>query len=442
MYTSFIGKRFLQAWNQKNAKEMSARQFFDEVMFPVFFNDEQHLLHVSNSPFFQGLSAKDLATGKSEPEIRRGNLHFNIENKRPNASIYVGYGAEDTTATTSGQMTSMPLTIDSEEMYASWIGEALACGVGGGYYLLFDDLELILKIYEGWTVYRKTLEQTPGLKDKQIETWNGHWLTHLLNGGNEFDLNPPTDTRVDPKKGKILAIPGIDWPALVLALCKKYPNEERTVYVYSLSSTNVTIGFISVKLHQIHRLYEMRDKYFMDGSLSILSDKQIQQLEPQFGFKRVCEQGVIGLKAIEPHKLRDYLPQWGSDKKSKDFKITDDKSNLQFQLFKLWIYAMLNKTELLELARELATLLHEFESKAERAKAGNRQLSEEIRNATSLRVFLDKISELVALLPSAATEKFHDQIEQVIKMPSDQLPLFVALTRFEYNFMNAQTSNK
>lgn len=433
MYTSFIGKKFLDAWNARESRELTARQFFDQEMFPVFFNDEQHLLHVSNSPFFQSLSAKDAASGRPEPEIRRENLHSNILSKTPNASIYVGFGAEDATATTSGQMTTMPGKIEAEEIYASWIGEALACGVGGGFYLLFNQIELLFAVFEGWPIYRKFLKQTPGLKGRQAETWNGQWLRHWLEGGNTLDFSPTVKERAD----KILAIPGIDWPELILTLCKRYPNDAMTVYAYNLSSTNITLGFISLQLPEINELYEVRDHFFLDKKDSILSDQQIQELEPLFSFKRACEQGSIGLRALEPAKLRDYLPQRG-DKKPKDFKITDDKSNQQFHLFKLWIYAMLNKTELLELAGQIATTLREFESKAERGKAGNRQLSDEIRNATNLKDFLDRLGKLIALLPTIATTGFHNSIEQVVKMPSDQMPLFIALIRFEYNFQEAQ----
>lgn len=434
MYTSFIGKKFLDAWNIRESRDLTARQFFDEVMFPVFFNDEQHLLHVSNSPFFQSLSAKDVASGRPEPEIRRENLHNSILTKNPNASIYVGFGAEDATATTSGQMTTMPGKIEAEESYASWIGEALACGVGGGFYLLFNQIDLLFTVFEGWPIYRKFLKQTPGLKGRQAETWNGQWLRHWLNGGDAFDFSPVVKERPD----KTQAIPGIDWPMLVLTLCKRYPNNAMTVYAYNLSSTNTTLGFISFKLPEISELYEVRDRFFLDKKASVLSDKQIQELEPLFGFKRACEQGSIGLRALEPAKLRDYLPQRG-DKKSKDFKITDDNSTQQFHLFKLWIYAMLNKTELLELAGQVATLLHEFEAASKQGKTTHRQLSDEIRNATNLRIFMDKLGELLTLHPAAATSDLHAKMSEVIKMPIDQLPLFVTLIRFEYNFQEAQT---
>lgn len=438
MYTSFIGNLFLNAWNTRENKQLSAREFFDEIMFPLFFNDERHLLHVSNSPFFQSLSASNLATGLTEAEIRRANLHEKIRTDIPNASIYVGFAAKQNSETTSGQLTNMPRSIDSEEIYASWIGESLACGVYGGFYLLFDELELLFAVYEGWWQYRQFLAQTPGLKGRQIETWNGQWLYHCMNPDSLNGLpDIPTEERGDSGNGKLRVIPGMSWSKMVLTLCRRFPNRIMTIYAYNLASTNTTIGFINLKLPEINEMYEVRDRFFLDKKDSILSDRQIQDLEPLFSFKRACEQGAIGLRALQPGKLREYLPQQG-DKKPKDYKITDEKSNQQFHLFKLWIYAMLNKTDLLEMANDMAVLLHDFERKAERGKSTHRQLSDEIRSAANLRIFLDKLGTLITLHPSAATSEFYRKIEQVVKMPSDQFPLFITLIRFNYNFQEAQ----
>jgi hypothetical protein len=71
MYTSYIGKKFLDAWNEREGKSLTAREFFDNVLFPLFFDDERHLLHVSNSPFFQQLSAKDKESGIPEAESQK-----------------------------------------------------------------------------------------------------------------------------------------------------------------------------------------------------------------------------------------------------------------------------------------------------------------------------------------------------------------------------------
>ncbi len=77
-----------------------------------------------------------------------------------------------------------------------------------------------------------------------------------------------------------------------------------------MSKTNTTLGFIKVYLPEIHRLYEFRDKFFIDGSQTILTDKEIESLETFYDkFEEVCQFGVIGLKSLEPKKLRLYLPK-------------------------------------------------------------------------------------------------------------------------------------
>lgn len=471
MYTSFIGKKFLAAWNRRESKNLTARQFFDDVLFPVFFDDERHLLHVSNSPFFQSISAKDLAGGKRESEIRRENLHHSVATKRPNASFFVGFAAEDASATTSGQMTIMTgkpvdapvlenslfptprmptaLAIDEEEIYASWIGEGLAAGVGGGFYWLIDREDLLWGIFEGWKVYRKYLTQTPNLKGRQIETWNGQWLAHWLDGKNADDLKIEPEKKVDQKtKQEYWAVPTLEWTKLVLALCRRFPGEVMTIYAYNLSQTNTTLGFLNLNLPEVHRLYELRDKIFFNQPDSALTYQEIADLEPLFSFKTACKFGVIGLRAIEPDKLREYLPQ-NDPKKNKDLNLTKEETHKQFLIFKLWICAMLNKTELLDLAGQLADILVKFEnSGGDRGTTKEDRLSDQIRSATNLRTFADKWGEVLAKMPELSdlpenvAEAIRATIHQTVKMPGDHFPLFVALMRFEYNYLKNHAGKK
>jgi hypothetical protein len=438
MYTSFIGKKFLAAWNAREGRALTARQFFDEVMFPDFFDDERHLMHVHGSAFFQKVAEKDLATGKSEPQIRRENLHKSVATKPPSGSTFVGYAAEGTTGTTSGQVSGIRVKIEQEDVYASWIGEALAMGVSGGFYMLSEREELLLMVFEGWRIYRKFLNQTPNLKGRQVETWNGQWITYRLDGGDPDGFYPSFEEKTDVKtKTKYWAINTLEWTKLVFAFCKKFPGEVLTVYAYNLSQTNTTLGFLNLNLPEVSRLYQFRDKVFLDKGESVLTYQEIESLEPLFNFKRAAEFGAIGLRALEPNKLRDYLPQ-RDPKKNKDINLTKEDTRKQFQIFKLWIYAMLNRTELLELAGQIAHLLHQFEDAGkDRGKKVNDQLSEEVRGATSLRVFVDKLGEVLALFP-LASETFRKAVDNAIKMPGDQLPLFVALIRFEYSYQKHQ----
>lgn len=471
MYTSFIGKKFLAAWNLREGKNLTARQFFDDELFPVFFEDERHLMHVHGSAFFQKVAEKDLTTGKSAAQIRRDNLHNSIAAKRLSGSIFVGYAAEEVTSTTSGQVTVMPgksleitdsdrslfpeprmpttLVIEEEEIYASWIGEGLAAGVGGGFYLLIDREDLLWGIFEGWNVYRKYLNQTPNVKGRQIETWNGQWLAHWLDGKGVDDLKIEPDKKIDQKtKSEYWAVPTLEWTKLILSLCRRFSGEIMTVYAYNLSQTNTTLGFLNLNLPEVHRLYELRDKIFINQPESALTYQQIAELEPNFSFKSACKFGVIGLRTLEPDKLREYLPQ-NDPKKNKDLNLTKEESLKQFHIFKLWIYAMLNKTELLELAGNLADILVKFEnSGGDRGKTKEDRLSDQARSATNLRVFADKWGEILSRIPELsdmpenAAETIRLTIHHAVKLPSDNFPLFVALMRFEYSYLKSHSAKK
>ena len=43
MIASKIGKTFLKAYNQKYDKEYSAKEFFDEVYFELFYNHPKYI---------------------------------------------------------------------------------------------------------------------------------------------------------------------------------------------------------------------------------------------------------------------------------------------------------------------------------------------------------------------------------------------------------------
>ncbi|MCS6930047.1 MAG: hypothetical protein NZM43_11225 [Saprospiraceae bacterium] len=466
MYTSFIGKKFLALWNERMGKNLTAREFFDEVMFPVFFNDERHFLHVHNSPFFQRPSKKDMETGLPEAEVRRLKLHERIETDVPHGGIYVGYAAREITETTSGQLTNMPtkpssedssemllspltakfspMPVSKEEMYASWIGQGLAVGIIGGLCWLFSEAELLWKAFEGWKVYRKTLEQTPHLKGCQIETWNGQWLAHRLNGGDENDFKIEPERKVNPKTGEVYwAIPTIQWTKLLLTLCRNFPNRVMTVYAYNLSQTNTTLGFINFYLPEVYRMYELRDQLFVDRKQAGLTNEEIEALEPYFSFSTACQRlGAIGLRAIEPDSLRDYIPK--KDDKCKNFNLSKKEDYNRFNLYKLWICAMINRKEVLDLAKDLAEILLQFEQAGgDRGKTKDERLSEQVRTSTNLRVFADRLSEVVeqaARIPDFSKEKLtkiRSVVHEAVGMPTDHFPLFIALLRFEYAYYKA-----
>lgn len=436
MYTSYIGKKFLKYYNEKENKNNTAREFFDEIMFPLFFNNKRHLLHVGNSAFFQKPSKEFLDLSTNEQEARLKKLHYDIANEPPNMATYVGYAAKDVIGTTSGQLTDIDFKIDEEEMYASWIGQSLGLGVSGGFVLAIDDPEVLFSIHKGARYYREYLNKTPNVKDKQIETWNGHWLNHYYSEDfDNDDIWANFNLEIKETSG-ILSIPTIIWSQMIFTFAKLFPNTEIILYSYNLSQTNTTLGFIKVYLPQIKRMFEFRDALFINEKESALSDKQIKSLEPFWGFKEVCRGGTIGLKAIEPKGLRDYLPI-GSYKYSsgKDLNITE-KNYTTYFIYKLWVIAMLNKTELLKLAEKLATVLVGYKTNKTEETRGKTTKSREITEmleSRNLKFFIENLTKLMESY-DRNKELFKEVVEEALKMPVDNLPLFLTLIKFEYNY--------
>lgn len=440
MYTSYIGEKFLRLYKEKEKKpqDYSAKHFFDEVLFPLFFDSEKHLMHVHGSTFFQAVSPKNLENGQKESIFRLNRLRDDIKNNRISGSTYVGYAAGGITATTSGQVTTLNYFPNEEEIYASWIGQGLGVGVSGGFVMLLQEDEILLSLFEGWKYYRQYLGQTPKVKDKQIETWNGQWLCHFLS--DDFNINRPFDgfsVETTEVQGNI-AIPTKAWSMVIFALTKQF-HGKITAYAYNLSQTNTTLGFINIYLPEIEYLYELKDKIFIDRAEVVLNRKQIDELETFFNFKSACKMGTIGLKALEPRGLREYMPKGSIEfAQGKDFKFSNENSYQLFQLYQIWITAMLNKTELLDLASNVAKVLIDLESNQsdrEKTKTTQPRTSKEVMEAKTIKDFIEGLVEIIS---KENADTFKNVVEQVLKMPSDNFPLFNTLIRFEYSYQKSK----
>lgn len=447
MYTSYIGKKFLKLYNEKEGKNLSAEDFFNLIIFPLFYNDDKHFLNVANSSFFQSVP-KDLLKGeKSVHQIKLERFNKNVKEDGASLTTLVGYAAQGVNAGTSGQLSNLRISIDSEEMYSSWIGIGLSVAMGGGYSLLIDDAEILFFLFEGWSFYRKALQQTPNLKGNQIDVWNSYWLGHCLSNNYDsqdpfagFTLPEPQPCKSDKwKKMGLIEFETNKWIKVIFSLAKKYPKRLFTVNTFKFADTNQTLGFINLYLPAIHKFYEITDSIFISKETTILKEEEIDTLTTFYNFKEACKLGTIGLKSIEPAKLREYMPKGSvSYAQGKDYKFSNEESYTNYKLFKIWIIAMLNKTELLNLASDVAKALSEFEQSKpdDRGKKVLSTLSLEVRESSNLRLFIDKLTEVLNHAPANA-DAFKNVVEEVLKMPSDNFPLFVTLIRFEYAYLKS-----
>ena len=438
MYTSYIGKKFLKLYNEREGKNLTAEEFFNDYFFELFFRDGSHLMHIGNSPFFQKPKKEDVEKFGSTSLAQLHNLQTAIKEDVPNMSIYVGSAAKDLQGTTSGQVTSIDFPTDAEEMYASWIGEALSVGVTGRYGILFMENDLLWIIYKGWNSYRKFLSQSPNIKDKEISFWNALWLSAYVQGN--INLNKPlvtfnieTETSHNETRLKKL-----NWSEIIFSISKMYPNKKVLLYAYQLDKTNITLGFINTFLPEVRKMYEFRDALFLNNNETVLTDKEIETLSTFYNFRSACQLGTIGLKTLEPAKLREYMPSGSKpDAKGKEFKFTDEESYHNYQLYKIWITAMLNKTELLSLASQLGNTLLNVEEESKRGKSESSNIAQSVLESKSLKSFIESLNSIISRSPNEA-DNLKKIVEEALKMPSDNFPLFITLTSFEYNYQKTK----
>ncbi|MDD2474852.1 MAG: hypothetical protein PHI32_02960 [Dysgonamonadaceae bacterium] len=427
-------------------QEHTPESFFEEVMFPLFFNDEKHLMEVHNSSFAKQMKVsktlKEEHPSKNNNEIRLIRLQKAINTEKPYGGTFVGYGAKEITRETSGQMTDLlDYQASKNEMYASWVGQALAIGISGGYVFLLNDDDILWKLFYGWKHYRKFLRQTPNLKDRQIETWNGNWLEHAVS--EKFDLaNPFIGFSIYPESvlGK-LAIPTVSWSEMFFKLSKFMNQKEIIINAYSLSKKNKTLGFIKVLLHEVQKPIEYKHILFdFKDFKNEITEEDIVKFETFYNFSSACQMGTIGLKGLEPRGLRSFMPKGSMPfAQGNELNFEKEKSYFLYEIYQIWIMATLNKTQLLELASKTASLLHNLEGLDERGKKQLSTLSTETRESKNIKQFIENLAKILDVVKVEDKVIIREVVQETLAMPSDNYPLFITLIRFEYNYLKTKS---
>lgn len=427
MYTSYIGLKFLDQYNRRTGNRYTAEEFFDKEMYPLFFDDDRHLMHVSNSPFFQSPSDKELKqSGLTRSKLQYQKLQQKIaqvaalENEQPDASIYVGYAANGPDQTTAGQVSNITWETSTSELYASWIGNALCARVEGSQCLLIDSEPVLWHLYEGWKLYRQYIQPVKQMDGRQIETWNGYWLAK---GSSNTMAAPPV------KGNKLDTYP---WVEILARLLEWHNNQVLPVYIFSLGQTNTTYGFINIHFPQLQCLDEARHTI----KRSIFSQEDDdgafwEQYEPDLSLREACQFGEIGLRALRPKDFGKLM-----EGKYSPVKLTDKNKHTFFNI-QTWIIAMLNnKSDLQQLASELAAELVAAESNGtgkDRGKNTDNIHSKALFEAKGLTSFIEALTSFLEKNGSAKIV-CRAVADKSIRIPGDQFPLFKALIRFEYAF--------
>lgn len=425
MITSVIGRIFLDAYNQREHTGYDAKTFFIEKYYPLFFNNNKYMLWVQNSPFVQ--MKKGQKVENLTPEERHKKLEElidKIENGSRDASVALGYSAseEKEYATTSGQVTDIKINISNDEVFLSWIGASLGVGVKGGLSILFNNPSLLLSIYDGWAFYRAALNNNHKLKGNQISSWNGQWLAHRYDK-RAFDAeNPMADFNPyvsDNDASMSVAVQS--WTKILINLSQNFSEQNLLGYVYSLGQTNITIGFVPFILQQIRCPIDLYIRFFgmKDGRIAE------ELYGTAFGFDRACQAGAIGLKALEPKGLKDYM------EKGKLPKYTDnEEQTIKFHTYQIWIMAMLNNKDLWVQSENFAHVLKEYSAGSKNAKTDRPNKVKSLLETLNKKEFIRKLTDIISEVDDAS--KLIETAKIVNDMPADNVTYFLTLIRFHY----------
>ena len=429
MIAANIGRIFLEAYNEKYKCNYSAKMFFVEKYFALFFDHEKYMQWVTNSPFVQGIK-KGIAPTIAERRAKLEVLIDKISKNEADASIAIGFPSLDLTASTSGQITSMSLPLKEDDVYLSWIGSGFGIGVQSGLSLLFSNKQILLDLYDGWQLYREFLNKTPNLRGNQINTWNGQWIAHRYNK-NTYDESNPTSA-FNPfgsmKDGGLEATTQ-SWTKVLVGIARNYPESSLTAYIYSLGQTNITVGFVPFELPRIRQPYELYSKYFGTSK----TDQVEQLFGTAFGFTKACQMGSIGVNALEPKGFRDCMDKGVVPK----YNETDEEKTINFNTYQIWLLAMLNNEQLWEKAHQIAKTLNSHSKSDKNAKTSKSQEVVNLLASVNKKQFIDGLTLIVK--GSQDIEQLAEIAELINVMPIDNVAYFLTLIRFQYAVENKKS---
>lgn len=441
MNISSFGKLFLRTFNEKNSSNKIAEEFFWNEMYPIFFEGDKHLMYVQNSPF------SNPANKNKTKEEKIKLFKEKIQNQEFDGSMFIG-GFAGWKTNEKGklihseliQTTSFNLAgdyshkINSDEIYLSWIGAALVIQFGGISFL-FENGEILYKIYEGWKLYRELLndEIYSNFKGNQIQTWNSLWLDYSYSLRKENDFNP-----FQGNDDNLLKAPY--WVKFVLKLSYFYPDTIQNAYVFKLGQTNETYGTMIIQLKSIMRLMDFYSEYFGENDYVINISSFEKILGTGYSIQKICEMGSLGIIALKPKLLKLEEMKSKSESVTKEINkyYNELKNNSEFiNIYKTYIMINLNYKNIENEVKEIAKTLIHFEKTS---RKNNQTIVGELLNSYNSTTFKEKVIEIIGVMKEENNDDQYTEslnvmekfVDMALKSFNHKLKDFILLIKLNY----------
>lgn len=442
MYTSVVGRKFLNAYNKAYGKSYSPEEFFREVFIPLFFDHPKYLMTAGNAPLENPkISWGDMMLGKKpyEDALKRQDriekTMKRILEEKPDASIARGYPATEGSSPTLSQVTNMEIQSSSDDSMLSWVGDALSIGVSGGITILFDDESVLLDLFKGWGYYREYVNTHPMMKGNQINTWNGVWLAYYY-GPHYNERMPVNSEKISKDASGIMSLSTTSWISVLSGMVNREKRDTMTGYLYSIGQTNSTFGFIPFSLNEIRRPFQLYKKLF--GEQALVRDHAKMELlfGGGVGLHAVCRRGAIGVRSMEPKGLHEYMVTSSKRKNIKKPESEDD--TITYNIYLTWIMAVLNNADLWNQTEAIIQELISYQNDAAKLRANRKNNVEKLLESRTLDLFLKNLIPLIqdTKADGKDTKIYQDLIELLNIMPRENYSYFNTLLGLRFALLN------
>lgn len=220
----------------------------------------------------------------------------------------------------------------------------------------------------------------------------------------------------------------------MLKISPKYPIKNLMGYIYSIGQSNTTIGFIPFDLQDIQLPDDLYRKFFGDDAWTKNSNTVHKLYGTAIGFDQACKMGCIGVEAMEPKGLKEYMPNKDKTKKI-SYKESDEEQKIKFETYKIWLLAMLNNEQLWDKSLEFANVLLQYEKGAGKAKTDRINHVKDLLESATIKQFLHNLIPIIERDKENNSE-YENMANEVHFLPRENFSYFITLIKLQYASLN------
>lgn len=415
MYQIETGERFFKKYKELNDYKGSPKDFLKEILFPLLYVEDRHLICVINDPFFVGKKAYNKSKNpKVISETAPQNYFSRLEKKDTSMTTTIGGHPTSNLATTSGQKPEY-MELDEDSICFSYIGESLTLCINGGYSIAFFNESLLMTIFDGIKEYRKFVEENRDFKDSQIKTWNTIYLMSILKDCSIQELlaNYREDKITKGKTVRMLTT--VNWVDLFSELSiSEYKID--MISVSNLGQTNETYGLITVDFENVKSFKDFYRKIY-DNDFLLKNQKLIHEyLTHNKYFINFLKQPKIGSKMFYQE---DYQK---SDIEKKNFN-----KEIYFKNKKISAMTELNNTDAFKSAEQLAKILKEYKAIDKGSLRTNIAKVDDFSKSKSKTEVIKALSVIIKDFDEQKKESVKEFIKKMDSMDNNKFNYFLSL---------------